>query len=104
MAPDTKDSENEGAEVAAETVERVVPPRARQAAARNAGRYTPPPPKIDAASPLWVPTAMFTFLGVGALTVVLNYLNLLPGDFQNSYLMLGLVSIIAGFMMATQYR
>jgi hypothetical protein len=47
---------------------------------------------------------MFTFFGLGVLVIVLNYLNLLPGEAKNSYLFLGLGLITAGFLLATQYR
>ena len=37
--------------------------------------------------------------------IVVNYLQLLPGgDAENSYLILGLVLIGAGFVLATRYR
>lgn len=67
-------------------------------------RYTPPPPKKAPPSPIWVPAAMFTFLGVGAVIVVINYLGVLPGGAKNSYLFIGLGLITAGFMTATQWR
>lgn len=67
-------------------------------------RYTPPAPKKKAASPLWVPALMFALLGVGLSVIILNYLGLLPGDQQNSYLFLGLIEITAGFVVATFWR
>ena len=69
------------------------------------GRYTPPKPKSATSSPLWVPTAMFTCLGLGLLVIVGNYLELLPGGkAQNSSLFIGLGLMIAGFGLSTQYR
>jgi len=69
------------------------------------GRYTPPKPKSATSSPLWVPTAMFTCLGLGLLVIVGNYLELLPGgQAQNSSLFIGLGLMIAGFGLSTQYR
>ncbi|MCJ7671469.1 MAG: cell division protein CrgA [Acidimicrobiia bacterium] len=69
------------------------------------GRYTPPKPKSATSSPLWVPTAMFTCLGLGLLVIVGNYLGLLPGgQAQNSSLFIGLGLMIAGFGLSTQYR
>jgi hypothetical protein len=71
----------------------------------SSARYTPPTPKSKKRSPLWVPVAMFTFLGCGLVVIMLNYLGLLPGgDAQNSDLILGLVLMIGGFVMSTQYR
>jgi hypothetical protein len=48
--------------------------------------------------------AITTFLLVGLVVVVTNYLGLLPGDAENRYLIVGLVLISTGFMMATGYR
>ena len=67
-------------------------------------RYTPPPPKARAGSPLWVPITMFALLLCGAGIVILNYLGVLPGEQQNRYLFLGLAEITAGFVFATRYR
>src|SRR5215210_3799981 len=57
----------------------------------SSSRYTPPIPRQQKVSPPWVPALMFTFLGLGAAMIVLNYMNLLPGpDPSNWYLLLGL--------------
>jgi len=54
---------------------------------------------------MWIPAAMFAFLGVGVIVIVANYMNLLPGDEPlNRYLMLGLVMIMAGFAVSTRVR
>ena len=74
--------------------------RARQASSR----YTPPIPKTLKVSPPWVPVLMFTLLGAGALMIVLNYLELLPGATSNWYLLGGLGLILGGIVTATQYR
>jgi hypothetical protein len=69
------------------------------------GRYTPPIPKYEKVSPPWVPALMFTLLILGGLVIVLNYMNLLPGDdSSNWYLLLGLGLITGGFATATQYH
>lgn len=47
---------------------------------------------------------MFTLMGAGLLVIILNYLDLLPGDFENRYLFLGLGLVTAGFVMTTRYR
>ena len=71
----------------------------------SSGRYTPPAPRADKPSPLWVPIVMFTALGLGMLTILANYVDLLPGDGpSNTYLLVGLGLITAGFVMATRYR
>jgi hypothetical protein len=67
-------------------------------------RYTAPPPKKAPPSPLWFGVAITTFLLVGLVIVVTNYIGLLPGEAENRYLIIGLVSISTGFMMATGYH
>lgn len=67
-------------------------------------RYTPPAPKTLPPSRLWVPATMCALLLCGVLVVVLNYMNLLPGDALNRYLLLGLFLITAGFGLSTTYR
>ena len=68
-------------------------------------RYTPPTPKAVRHSPLWVPVAIFTSMGAGVAVIVGNYLQLLPGgDAKNSYLILGLVLMVAGFVLSTRYH
>jgi hypothetical protein len=47
---------------------------------------------------------MLAFFGIGVLTIVLNYLGVLPGGASNWYLLGGLGLIICGFVAATQYR
>ena len=67
-------------------------------------RYTPPAPKKAPPSRLWVPTSMFTCLGAGAAVIIANYLELLPGDVRNGYLLIGLGLLISGFVLSTRYR
>jgi hypothetical protein len=71
---------------------------------KASSRYTPPIPKDAKVSPRIVPILMFTFLGVGFLTILANYVGLLPGGAKNLYLIVGLVLITAGFITATQYH
>ena len=68
------------------------------------GRYTPPIPKEYKESPKWVPVLLLTFLVLGMLTILCNYLGLLPGGASNGYLLLGLGLITLGFITATRYR
>jgi hypothetical protein len=73
----------------------------------STGRYTPPAPKLEKPSPMWVPVLMFGLLLAGALMIVLNYLGLLPtdsGEASNWWLLGGLGLISLGFVTATQYR
>jgi len=74
-------------------------------AATPSARYTPPVTrKQDMPSPMWVPVLMFTMWILGMLSIILNYLGLLPGGTSNWYLLLGLGFILAGIITATQYR
>lgn len=71
----------------------------------TSGRYTPPIPREYKVSPRWVPIVMFTLLAAGMLSIVCNYMNLLPGpDPSNWYLLGGLGLITAGFIVATRWR
>ena len=86
------------------TSRRVTPPKGRDG---SSGRYTAPVPTATRApSPKWVPITMFTLWGLGLLVIVLNYMSVLPGsDGGNGwYLLAGLVAILAGILVATQYR
>jgi hypothetical protein len=50
---------------------------------------------------------MFGLWGAGLLVIILNYMELLPGTTGGGngwYLVGGLVAILAGIMVATQYR
>lgn len=67
-------------------------------------RYTPPIPQEFKVSPRWVPILMFALLGIGLAVIFCNYLGVLPGGTKNSYLLVGLGSILGGIVTATQYR
>jgi hypothetical protein len=68
------------------------------------GRYTPPVPKSEKVSPVWVPAIMFTCLILGMTIIIVNYTGVLPGGTKNGYLILGLALITGGFITATQYH
>jgi len=68
------------------------------------GRYTAPIPREFRQSPPWVPVLILTFFGLGLISILLNYLGLLPGGANNWYLLLGLGLIVAGFIAATRYH
>ena len=74
------------------------------------GRYTPPIPREYKESSRWVPIAMFTFLALGMIVIIGNYLELWPGPWilpeaaHNAYLLIGLGFITAGFIVATRWR
>jgi hypothetical protein len=108
------DSAADAGAPAAPAKEKVVPPKAKaKARSRSAqdapARYTPSRPTGTARkpSPRWVPVLMFALWGLGLLLIILNYMGVLPGagDGGNGwYLVAGLVSILGGIMVATQYH
>ncbi len=68
-------------------------------------RYTPPTDRVvEMPSPWYIPALMFTLWGIGVLLIFLNYVELLPGAQSNWYLLGGLGAILAGIIVATQYR
>ena len=69
----------------------------------TSGRYTPPIPREQKVSPIWVPILMFVFLGVGTLVILINYTGAV-WDTSNWVLLGGLGSILAGIVTATQYH
>lgn len=74
-----------------------------QTGASGASRYTAPIPESQKRSPLWVPILLFSFLGLGALLIILNYTGLVPGgEASNTYLLVGLGLILGGIITATQ--
>ncbi len=92
---------------------KVVPPKAKAKSKSRTPtaptRYTPgkATPRGAGPSPRWVPVLMFVLWGVGLLLIVLNYMGVLPGSADGGngwYLVGGLTSILAGIMVATQYR
>ena len=67
--------------------------------------YQPPPKKKPKPSPRWYGVMILCLLFGGALIIVLNYLNLMPGaQAENLYLFVGLGMIALGFLGATQWR
>ena len=68
-------------------------------------RYTPPAVNVKQPSKPWVPILMFALWITGALVIMLNYIqHVLPGVPNNWYLMVGLLLILLGLFVATQYR
>ena len=70
----------------------------------TSGRYTAPIPRTVKVSPRWVPVLILTFLLVGVIVIICNYLGVLPGGASNWYLLVGLGLIVAGFVTATGYH
>src|SRR5271166_6869957 len=76
----------------------------RYTPAEESGRYTPPIPKSVRRSPRWYGVTLLVLLLLGVLTILLNYLNVLPGGTRVWYLVGGLGMIFVGFLMATRYH
>ncbi|MHB1597570.1 MAG: cell division protein CrgA [Acidimicrobiales bacterium] len=72
--------------------------------ARTNGRYTAPIPRSVKRSPRWYPWVLLGLLLVGALCVILNYIQVLPASPTNWYVVGGLAAILAAALMATSYR
>ena len=79
---------------------RATPPKSRDVNQR----YTAPIPKSVRHSPPWFGPVLLGLLIVGLLLIVGNYVGILPGGTSNWYLIGGLVGIVIGAMMATQYH
>jgi hypothetical protein len=47
---------------------------------------------------------MFGLMGVGVLIILANYITLLPGSPDNTWLLVGLAGIAGGFAMTLNYR
>ncbi len=76
---------------------------------KKAKKRPPPPPKKDPVkekgpSPTWYTATMFSLMGVGLLVILLNYMGLMPGDTNNTWLLLGLGGIAGGFAMTLNFR
>lgn len=69
----------------------------------SSGRYTAPtsPVKLKP-SGRWVPYTVFGLLGLGLLTIVVNYMR--DDAASNWVIFAGLGFILAGIMVATQWR
>ena len=74
-----------------------------------ANRRPTPPKRVDPVaekgpSPTWYVVAMFGLMGLGVLIILANYITLLPGSPDNSWLLVGLAGIAGGFGMTLNYR
>ena len=79
---------------------RATPPKSRDINKR----YTAPIPKSVRPSPRWFGPVLLALLIIGLLLIVGNYVGIMPGGTSNWYLIGGLVGIVVGAMMATQYH
>lgn len=65
-------------------------------------QHTPPPPKEVKVSPTWYIATMFSLMAAGVVIIVLNYIDLMPGDLP--WLYIGLASIAGGFVMTLNFH
>lgn len=70
----------------------------------GSGRYTPPIPRQVRRSPRWYPWFLLGLLVVGALFIVLNYIDALPASPTNWYTLGGLICILSAALLSTRYR
>ncbi len=79
---------------------------------RKKANKRPTPPKKPAASeadakgasPVWYVGLMFGLMAVGIITILLNYIGLIPGGTDSKWLIGGLGLIGIGFAMTLNYR
>jgi hypothetical protein len=72
--------------------------------AESRGRITRRRPAGADHSPSWFGWIIIDLMIFGVLVITLNYLSVLPGSTSSWYLGLGLVSMFAGFYLATRYK
>ena len=67
--------------------------------------YVPPPPvKRRRPSPRWYGFVVLGVMALGVASIVLNYMNLVPGGTSQFWLWGGLALIGLGFAAATRWR
>jgi len=68
------------------------------------GRYTRPIPKKVRRSAAWYGPLLLLLLVLGVMTIILNYVTVLPGSVSAWYLVGGIALMFIGIGMATRYR
>jgi hypothetical protein len=68
------------------------------------GHYTPPIGKYTRQSPQWYGPAIVGLFVLGLLTIILNYLGVLPAATSAWYLLAGIVIIFLGFAAMMRYH
>lgn len=68
------------------------------------GAYTAPLSRYAHQSPPWYGWAVVGVFVVGLVSIVLNYLNALPGGTSVWYLFVGILIIFAGFALMMRYH
>ena len=69
----------------------------------QSSRYTPPTPKEFYESPKWIPILMFTFIGLGGISIISRYV--VPSfENTNTPMLVGLMLMMGGLITATKWR
>lgn len=69
----------------------------------QSSRYTPPTPKEFYESPKWIPILMFTFIGLGVISIISRYV--VPSfENTNTPMLVGLMLMMGGLITATKWR
>ena len=76
----------------------------RYVSPESSGRVTARKPPGEDHSPRWYGWLIVDLLAVGMLTILLNYLAVLPGSVSSWYLVVGLFIMFSGFYLATRYK
>jgi Cell division protein CrgA len=67
-------------------------------------RYTPPIPRNRKVSPKWMGVAILAAFVLGAAVIILSYVEVLPDHGSGWYLAGGIVLMVTGLGLATQYH
>jgi len=67
-------------------------------------RYTPPIPRSRKQSPKWMGVLILMAFVLGALIIILSYVEVLPDHGSGWYLAGGIVAMVTGLVLATQYH
>jgi hypothetical protein len=76
----------------------------RHLSAEQRGHYTPPVPKNVHSSPPWYGPFIVGLFLLGLLTIILNYVGVLPDGTSSWYLLVGIVIIFLGFAATLRYH
>lgn len=80
-------------------------PKSRQRPKRRSRQYAPPPTRRrPKPSPRWYGYLVLGLILLGVATIVLNYMDFIPGGTQSYWLWVGLGIIAAGFVAAVGWR
>jgi len=71
---------------------------------RSNDRYTPPVPKGQKKSPPWMGVLIIALFLLGAVVVILDYLDFLPGGVSSWWLVAAIGLVFAALMVATRYH